>query len=83
MSEIKDYILANQQKYKEAMEEHSSKLRFLLKTEDVLFHAAIVVEFINKAKSLMSEDICKHLCCNSEEAVIELESIDIMEFLRV
>lgn len=83
METIKEYVLNNKEKYKDLIKDDSAKLRFLLKQEDVIFHPVIVVEFINKTKSLIAEDICKNIACNSESAMIELEDMNLLEFLEV
>jgi len=78
---IKEYILDNQDKYKTMAAPHLSRLRFLLGTEDTVFHIDITSQFLETIKSMIADDVTKNKACDFEQCIIELEGIDLFNFI--
>jgi hypothetical protein len=81
MDEIKDYILENQDKYKAMAAPHISRLRFLLGTEELVWHPDITIQFMDTVKSMIIDDVVENTACDYETCVVELESIDLFNFI--
>ena len=78
---IIDYLINNKEHLKELVEPVVIAKEYMLKI-DALFSEEIILQFNRKIRNDISNEVCKALACDVESVLIELENINLMEYLR-